>query len=137
MIKVIQKKKKVFDFKKMKSATILFAEDPNCDTFKKEVTSMISLGDFGYHTYFKDKFSITHLSSGLRICSVSREKEARIILKRLYCSNDLDAWDPDPDCVIQYLQFKKMTWEIIRTHFKLPEDTGEFSIDNTEEDVPF
>ena len=76
-----KRKKSRFVYKK-KSGKIIVQN--GSVVWTKEVARIVYMGDFGYHTALNLKWTVFHIPTGLDIAYTNTEKEARIMIKKLF-----------------------------------------------------
>jgi hypothetical protein len=81
-MKTKSRKPKRFNIERKRDQIILML-DTNGGWYLKEVDSKI-LGDFGYHTYYNNYFSVYHVPTGSFIVAFRTEREAKTTIKRFH-----------------------------------------------------
>jgi hypothetical protein len=124
------KSKKRFNWRKENRAMIF--GDKEAGVYMKDILNVECLGDFGYHNFLTDHWSVCHLPSGLLILKFDSEREAKSFTKRLYL-NVKTKWKPKTHCVISLMNFKQEVREFREEEVKR---MGDLFYD-TKEDIPF
>lgn len=76
-----RRKKAKFVFKR--KAGRIICNDQSSGFYMKQVSKIIFMGHFGYHHVHID-WTVFHIPTGLDVCYCEEEKEARIIVKKLF-----------------------------------------------------
>jgi hypothetical protein len=106
--------------------------------FQKDVL-MTCLERFGYHTYYPEKWTVTHLASGLALVKLSTEVEAIVLVKR-FETKMKSKWSPNISDIIDQYEFKDEAEKIHAFHkekYAVVHRTTKTDTGSMEDDIPF
>lgn len=131
----VRLKRNPFKFKKGFITIMIF--EINCKKVVYKAVEAQILGQWAFHTYFKNKYTITHAPTGIQLICLDNEKESKILIKRLYCKIQSN-WKPEEKILKDFAEWSYETLELIRGLYgNIWECANCQDITNTEEDLPF
>jgi hypothetical protein len=108
-----KRKKSKFIFR-TKAGRIIVQNDSN--VWMRHVSIITYIQDFGYHNDNADVFTVFHLPTGLDIAYLDTEKEARILIKKLFVKIKKREWEiKTPDTFDLTLQLQDLALQITKT----------------------
>lgn len=129
-----KRKKSKFVFKH-KAGKIIVRNNNN--VWLRHAPTITYMQDFGYHDHAINTFTVFHIPTGLDIAYVQEEKEARIIIKKLYVKIKRTEWkikNPDPfDITLQLMDMALNISKVLNAE-SLPIQNKNF-VPN--DDIPF
>lgn len=129
-----KRKKSKFVFKH-KAGKIIVRNDNN--VWIRHISTITYMQDFGYHNDAENIITVFHIPTGLDIAYFLEEKEARILIKKLFVKMKKTEWkvkNPDPfDITLQLMDLTLNISKVLNTKF-LPIQNKNFVPDD---DIPF
>lgn len=124
------KKRKLFR-KKESVVLVPFIENKHV-AWSKKLVSCKYIGDFGYHWLFINEYGVFHLPTGIKIAIFDNEKDAKVLVKRLYYGIKTK-WSMNKKELRKFEIFYTSVNEILYLH----RNSYENKKINPEEDIPF
>lgn len=131
----MRRKRNLFTFRKDKF-TIIVDDITSNRPVQKEVNGFV-IGDWGYHTYFKNEWTVTHVPTGFAVSSYDNKKDAVVLIKRLF-TKARSEWHPKPEILKNFSEWYFEILKLIKksgSSYKLFVDRQD--VTNTNEDIPF
>lgn len=95
------------------------------------------LGQWAVHTYFRNKYTVTHAPTGIQLISLNNEKETKILIKRLHTKIQIN-WEPEEKVLKNFAEWSHETLKLIRRLYgNILKCANYQDITDTEEDLPF